>query len=749
MDSAVVNDGVSVDLSGITIRQQINQITAALALKADAADVYTKTEADSGFASKFGFNTFVTETYADDMTDLEDAIDLKANSSDVAAALALKANAAEVELITANGRVDANFESGYIETGSYSVGDTVSMSPTSHNNWKHLVVECIAGDVFSVRAAGNSGNRAWNWLDADHKLLSRSASSSEAIEVTITAPRNAAYLLLNAQISKPPYYIFSGGLVKSRLSALEQGKANAADVSAALAAKLDADTFGFEKLPFTRGQYIKTSASSKTVTQNASYKSTEVSCSEGDVFTVSGRGGTGDSISWWAFYDENSGRLTYSGGTDADTPRKLITAPSGAARLVVNIRLSGDGQTFRDANCYRGVWNDFENLKISDLTNDSGFIAAHQSDLPSYYNDYLAGKINDINSLIDNSGDGDDTLLFITDYHRQSNCKNSPAIIRRLMDWTSIKAVFFGGDAQDFETTAGAAIAENDGFKADFEKLWDRMYNIIGNHEFNSHYEAAALTQQQIKLFFIRQQAASYGAVNTYGDYWVDNTAQKIRYFFIGCKENSTIDKEQLKWLFNEFLSVPADYLIVVFSHLTFKHVDEDRTKIFVQGNVSTVAKMMTKYNLRDDSASVTFNFTDEYDAQQSETVTYNYGSAGAWCAAIIGGHTHYDADTTYENLSKKVNNAWVTDSWQYHIPNTETYVDLVPVISTTTDAAQKQQDNTGTLTRTPGTVSEQAFDVIHIDRANHKLIFKRIGAGTNREITYPGPAQNAQPQEV
>ena len=39
VDSAVVNDGVSVDLSGITIRQQINQITSALALKANSSDV--------------------------------------------------------------------------------------------------------------------------------------------------------------------------------------------------------------------------------------------------------------------------------------------------------------------------------------------------------------------------------------------------------------------------------------------------------------------------------------------------------------------------------------------------------------------------------------------------------------------------------------------------------------------------------------------------------------------------------------
>lgn len=659
-------------------------------------------------------NNFLTYEFSKKYTDT--------NIADINTALAFKADAAEVELITANGRVDANFESGYIETGSYSVGDTVSMSPTSHNNWKHLVVECIAGDVFSVRAAGNSGNRAWNWLDADHKLLSRSASSSEAIEVTITAPRNAAYLLLNAQISNPPYYIFSGGLVKSRLSALEQGKANAADVSAALAAKLDADTFGFEKLPFTRGQYIKTSASSKTVTQNASYKSTEVSCSEGDVFTVSGRGGTGDSISWWAFYDENSGRLTYSGGTDADTPRKLITAPSGAARLVVNIRLSGNGQTFRDANCYRGVWNDFENLKTSDLTNDSGFIAAHQNDLPSYYDDYLADKIDEINEIIDGSGDDGDTFIFITDYHRQSNIKNSPAVIKRLMDWTRIRSIVFGGDAQDFETTAGGAIAENNGFRADFEKLWDKMHNIIGNHEFNSHYGSEAeLTHEQLKLFFLRQQAASFGAVNTYGDYWVDNTDQKIRYFFLGCTKTSTIENNQLKWIFSELEEndVPEGYLIVVLSHLTYKFTSSDNTKIFVQGNVATLAKNLTKYNERDGSVST----LDEL---------YNFSDAKGTCIAIIGGHTHYDASTEYENLVENSSSSDTSFVWPY-----------IPVIATTTDAINKQQTNTGELTRTAGTVTEQAFDVVNIDRSGRKITMKRIGAGGDREFVFPWAAQN------
>ena len=39
--------------------------------------------------------------------------------------------------------------------------------------------------------------------------------------------------------------------------------------------------------------------------------------------------------------------------------------------------------------------------------------------------------------------------------------------------------------------------------------------------------------------------------------------------------------------------------------------------------------------------------------------------------------------------------------------------------------------------TRTPGTITEHCFDTVCIDKSNRKVTFKRLGVGSDREISY------------
>lgn len=82
------------------------------------------------------------------------------------------------------------------------------------------------------------------------------------------------------------------------------------------------------------------------------------------------------------------------------------------------------------------------------------------------------------------------------------------------------------------------------------------------------------------------------------------------------------------------------------------------------------------------------------------------YGNMNATLIGVLAGHTHADYSTTEATNG-------------YHL------------IATTCDAF------TGTPTKTAGTVTEQAFDVIHIDTANRKMYATRIGAGEDREWSY------------
>ena len=76
---------------------------------------------------------------------------------------------------------------------------------------------------------------------------------------------------------------------------------------------------------------------------------------------------------------------------------------------------------------------------------------------------------------------------------------------------------------------------------------------------------------------------------------------------------------------------------------------------------------------------------------------------------AVIVGHTHVD------NV--------ITDG-------TNNY----PIIGVNCDT---RDGSISGYNRSAGTVNEQSFDVVHVDYTNRKIYMTRIGAGSDREISY------------
>lgn len=160
----------------------------------------------------------------------------------------------------------------------------------------------------------------------------------------------------------------------------------------------------------------------------------------------------------------------------------------------------------------------------------------NEESIPTYYQSYIKNKADIINSLKDNSPLNGDSFIFITDYHRQVNTKNSSKLINYLLDNTGTRFAIFGGDTQDYETTFDGAMEQTLGYKQDFKKVWSNMYQNIGNHEFNSHYhvvdpdtygEDIMLTWNQAYNILDKQRENEYISKSTYGDYCFDNEAQK------------------------------------------------------------------------------------------------------------------------------------------------------------------------------------------------------------------------------
>lgn len=304
--------------------------------------------------------------------------------------------------------------------------------------------------------------------------------------------------------------------------------------------------------------------------------------------------------------------------------------------------------------------------------------------LPGYYfaNDYIDNKVARINTLCEGCMANGDAFIFITDEHWRLNAQNSPALIKYINENTMINTVFSGGDLcnggsdLDFFT---ASKAYTDAFDGD-------VNFVVGNHE----YLHTSLNDNKLSYWLYMQNKGK-----VYGDYdrhyyYIDNDAQKIRYIVLsayqysGSSSSSVIGYEeaQQNWLRDVALSTLASgWTAIIVTHLLYS---------VVAGSIQD-----TDYiSLPDTNCTAIANIIANYDGDGE-------------IACVIQGHTHIDKITEVQSSG-------------------------IPVVITTCDKyADGTSDNTDLprQTRTHGTITEQAFDVVILDKTARKLTFVRIGA--------------------
>lgn len=90
-----------------------------------------------------------------------------------------------------------------ITNGSTVQWDTPAVSAYSNIKW--AVVECSPGDVFTINGRGGNSDRLWAFADASKNIISVSGVSASATELVLTAPANAAYLIINDETDSQSY----------------------------------------------------------------------------------------------------------------------------------------------------------------------------------------------------------------------------------------------------------------------------------------------------------------------------------------------------------------------------------------------------------------------------------------------------------------------------------------------------------------------------------------------------------------
>lgn len=313
--------------------------------------------------------------------------------------------------------------------------------------------------------------------------------------------------------------------------------------------------------------------------------------------------------------------------------------------------------------------------------------------IPSYYIEYLQKKELQIRNNYEKCGEHGDAFVFITDYHDTSNSGNSVNLIRHIMDNSPVGFVCLNGDLINDRASKDLGRQAMINVMQKFCYLpTDKFFVTIGNHEFNNAGNSDSYRDRQLSLSDVysivnKKSETFIRDVDGY-DYYVDNKAQKIRYYFIGATIGSNPYSGAAKWIAKSLAIIENGYNIIIFSHIGLNSSANDW-----ETSLDKIVAMLEAYKNH-----TTYTLDD---------IDYDFSSKEGDVIGIFSGHMHLDgAITTSE----------------------------IPFIATTCDAYREEF---GKLTREKGTITEQAFDVVQIDRINRKIYMTRIGAGVDREFRY------------
>ena len=355
------------------------------------------------------------------------------------------------------------------------------------------------------------------------------------------------------------------------------------------------------------------------------------------------------------------------------TTDKKVTIPQNAKYFILSCPTSLNIDAYGSH-----IDGEIYNIKneINDMKSDG---------IPSYYREHLSSKEDIIRGRNEYSVNGD-SFVFITDYHREHNTENSIPLVKSIVENTGTHFVAFGGDS--YNSRASKYSARN--YIRDFCKKFNGIpcdtFFTVGNHEYNT--EEIKLSQNDVYAQMLKRNEFKY--VSTDGlDYAFDNETKRIRYIVYGCQQNAGIFTFQVVWLAQQLRDLPNNYNVVMISHVG---VSDDGT---------------TNHAFLNETLAVINAFKTKSQIYEIDRI-YDYSNTTSNFLFIISGHSHRDCVVTLENGIK--------------------------IISTTCDAYRGE---CGGLTRTQGTITEQAFDVVNFNLENRVVYLTRIGAGEDREISY------------
>lgn len=301
-------------------------------------------------------------------------------------------------------------------------------------------------------------------------------------------------------------------------------------------------------------------------------------------------------------------------------------------------------------------------------------------EVPDYYfdNGYLPERIATVKAKMQECAGKGDAFIFITDQHWTLNAGNSPVLINYISNNLHINKVISGGDMGD----SGSWIEFNSLLRKCFP---GRVFHTLGNHEY-FYPNTGSMLEYHLNMY--NEDVRTDNAERNY--YYYDNSRAKVRYIMLSAFMPATEssggalnghETEQVEWLVNDALNVEDGWTIIVCTHM-IHYMD------------------LTTFKLTAPTAGgqAVLDALDAYNANES--------SKGK-VACVIQGHTHHDRIThTTGGIPIVIVSCDKCEPWISSGTNMEPWLS----------------------TRVAGTITEQAFEIVVLDKEAQELHFYRIG---------------------
>lgn len=325
--------------------------------------------------------------------------------------------------------------------------------------------------------------------------------------------------------------------------------------------------------------------------------------------------------------------------------------------------------------------------EIESINNKFGKYWA-SDEIPEYYNenDYLKNQIKTCEYYYKQCAADGDMFVFLTDVHwddedysvkstdHNPNAKMSIPLIHKIVNELPISYVFSGGD----DYTNGGDVRRYTEAIADAAN--GRIVFVTGNHDYNFNGDNKVAYYHDATAIDKHEYHPHY--------YFIDNNRNKIRYIVLNSHLNdpskdgdgdgtggylpNRFGAAQIEWLSTTALDMPDGWSAIIFTH------------------------DMHSINMANDSIVVI-----------NQSIVDVINNNADKIISVIQGHTHRDRVVYCNN-------------------------GIVPDIITSCDRYEPYEESGGVIdinvTRELGTTSENLFDVVVVDKANHFIHSVRIG---------------------